>query len=174
MRRITHFYQNGFATRVDGRCYLVKKVPGGYANRDVEGVDGVVGWFPQNTCAESAIAMQASGWGLGAPDAPKEANGWIVSHVCSGGSVVRMRHDRYADEFVASVNPASGKWEAQVTDGSVQNCIPFGTTQPPSEPDPTPIVPYTAIDRNIDWKLSSAIVITIALTIYIAYLILKK
>jgi hypothetical protein len=52
------------------------------------------------------------------------------------------------------------------------NCRPEQST--PRIPEPLPTVPYTAIDRNIDWKLASAAAISIALVIYIAYLILAK
>ena len=176
-RRISYFFQNGFSTSVDGRCYLRKVVPGGFAPaQEVTSVDEVVGWFTVASCADGAIVNQANRAGFGQVTMPGLTNGWTVVRQigqCGTGAML-ITCPLYAEKFIASINPASGRWdavEAEAGKTDEQLCGPVQQTGKPIVDLFDEWVPnITTKNENIDWRIAAAIAILILTGLYALYL----
>ncbi len=177
-RRISYFFQYGFSTKVDGRCYLRKVIPGGFAPaQEVTSVDQVVGWFTTASCADGAIVNQANREGLGQVTMPGLSNGWtILRHVgqCGTGAML-ISCPLYAEKFIASINPASGRWEAIAAESGQTDEQLCGQVQQTGKPTLDLFTPFTGrydtpITENLDWRIVAAVALIALTGLYALYI----
>jgi hypothetical protein len=101
---------------------------------------------------------------------------WITVGCDASGKVVQTDGDNMAEADALLRISAAGVNDYadlnELIDRENLKCQQAPTPAP--APPPLPTVPYTAIDRNIDWRLATAGALTIALIIYIAYQYYRK
>jgi hypothetical protein len=176
-RRIKFFFEFGFATEIDGRCYLRRKTPFGFDTKEVTGSDPVVGWFTIPSCDTSAIKLQAQRWGLGALSIPNERNGWTVirqSGQCGtqNATTALISNQMYSQKFIATLAGSNENawWEAVEAEANKTDEEICGTLPPPPQPEST-FTEFTGrydtpITENLNWRIVAAVAILIITGLY--------